>query len=162
MNTLNNLAQLQNSSNKTMRAIGKAAALVEIGISTAKGAIAAYSSLAGIPIVGPALGAAAAAALIAYGAERAAKVAGLQEGGIVRATPGGVPAVIGEGGRDEAVIPLEEGFEGGGLGTTINITVNGGLLGDAESAREFAVAVDNELFSLRQDNESNAFDQDII
>ena len=31
----------------------------------------------------------------------------LNEGGIVEATPGGVPAIIGEGGRDEAVIPLD-------------------------------------------------------
>ena len=31
----------------------------------------------------------------------------LAEGGIVKATPGGTPAIIGEGGQDEAVIPLD-------------------------------------------------------
>lgn len=81
--TVGNLAQLQNSGNAQMRTIGKAAALTQIGISTQEGAIKAYSSLAGIPIVGPALGAVAAGALIAYGAERAKNVLGFETGGIV-------------------------------------------------------------------------------
>lgn len=55
----------------------KAAALPEIYTSTEAGAIAAYKALAGIPIIGPALGAAAAAAVVAYGAKRAATVMGL-------------------------------------------------------------------------------------
>lgn len=84
--TINNLSQLQNSGNQTMRSIGKAAALVQIGIKTAEGAISAYAAMAGIPYVGPALGVAAAAALVAYGAEQSAKVAGFQEGGIVPGT----------------------------------------------------------------------------
>lgn len=80
------LAQLQRSGNSTMKTIGKAAAIVQIGINTQKGAIAAYSSLAGIPIVGPALGIAAAAALTAFGIERAAQVQSAQAGGIVAGT----------------------------------------------------------------------------
>jgi len=100
------LSQLQNSKNKELKAIGKAAALVNIAISTQEGAIKAYSSLAGIPIVGPALGAAAAAALVAYGAERTANVAGLNRGGFV---PGAgntdtVPALLTPG---ELVVPKE-------------------------------------------------------
>jgi hypothetical protein len=85
MDVLGDLTQLQNSSSKEMVAIGKAAAITEIGINTYKGAIAANAALAGIPFVGPALGIAAAAAISLYGAERAAKVAGLSfaEGGIV-------------------------------------------------------------------------------
>jgi len=39
----------------------------------------------------------------------------LAQGGVVKASPGGTLAVLGEGGRDEAVIPLSRG--GGGLGT---------------------------------------------
>jgi len=80
------LAQLARSKNVTLKSIGKAAALVQIGINTAKGAIAAYSSLAGIPIIGPALGAAAAAALIVFGVERAAQVQSAQAGGRVAGT----------------------------------------------------------------------------
>lgn len=77
------LSQLQRSENASLKVIGKAAALVQIGIATNRGAIAAYSALAGIPIVGPGLGIAAAAALTAFGIERAAKVQGAQAGGIV-------------------------------------------------------------------------------
>ncbi len=70
----NELVQLQNSKHKSLAAIGKAAALVQIGISTAEGAIKANAALSGIPVVGPALGFAAAAALIAFGAEQTANV----------------------------------------------------------------------------------------
>ena len=44
---------------------------------TEEGAIAAYKAMAGIPIIGPALGAAAAAAVIAYGVARQAQISGL-------------------------------------------------------------------------------------
>lgn len=68
------LVALQNSKNKELAAIGKAAAIFEVVNSTATGAIKAFAALAGIPIVGPGLGAAAAAAIVAYGAERLANV----------------------------------------------------------------------------------------
>lgn len=70
----NELVALQNSKNKQLAAIGKAAAIFQITTDTARGAMSAYSALAPIPIVGPALGAAAAAAVIAYGAERISQV----------------------------------------------------------------------------------------
>lgn len=47
----------------------------------------------------------------------------------------------------------------GGRSVTINLTVNGGMLGDSKTAEEFAVAVDKELLKLRQSNQSMAFDQ---
>lgn len=46
----------------------------------------------------------------------------MASGGVVRARPGGLLALLGEGGRDEAVIPLGSG--GGGGGNTYNITVH--------------------------------------
>lgn len=58
-------------------ALFKQDALKEIAVSTEKGAIAAFQSLAGIPLVGPVLGAIAAGAVIAYGAARAATVVGI-------------------------------------------------------------------------------------
>jgi hypothetical protein len=64
---LGNLAALQNSKNKEMARIGKAAAIAQATIATYTSAVEAYKSLAGIPYVGPALGAAAAAAAIAAG-----------------------------------------------------------------------------------------------
>lgn len=93
------LAQLTNSKNKTLKAIGKRAAQAQIAIDTATGAVSAYKSLAGIPIVGPGLGAAAAAALVAYGAERVATVNAAQRGGIV--------PNVGGGARDRVPMLLE-------------------------------------------------------
>jgi hypothetical protein len=48
----------------------------------------------------------------------------MADGGIVRHSPGGTLAIIGEGGRDEAVIPLDRMGSMGGNNITIN--VNGG------------------------------------
>ena len=81
--TIDSLAQLAQSGNATLKGIGKAASLVQIGIKTAEGAISAYASLAGIPYVGPILGAAAAAAITAFGVEQAAKVTAAASGGVV-------------------------------------------------------------------------------
>lgn len=154
--TLNKIATLQTSSNSTLAAAGKAAAITQIAIETP---VAITRALAAFP---PPFNFAAAALVGAAAAQQAAAVAGipLAEGGIVRARPGGVQATIGEGGQDEAVIPLDRagefGFGGGGGGTTI--IVYGGLLGDERTAQEFAVAVDRELFKLRRDNQSLAFD----
>lgn len=108
--TTSDLEQLRSSSSKKMQRIGKAAARVNAAIKTAEGAIAAYTSLAPIPIVGPALGAAAAAALLAFGVEQQRKIdaVGAQRGGIVQDVPtaGGlrdrVPALLEPG---ELVVP---------------------------------------------------------
>jgi hypothetical protein len=65
---LGNLARLQESHSKRARKVGLVAAKAKIGQDTAAAAMASYQALAGIPIVGPALGAAAAAAAVAAGA----------------------------------------------------------------------------------------------
>ncbi|MCP3684533.1 MAG: phage tail tape measure protein [bacterium] len=104
--TAGQLVQLTQSKNSQLKSIGKAASLVQIGIKTAEGAIGAYSALAGIPIVGPGLGIAAAAALTAFGAEQAASVISAQRGGIVPDGIGGsndrIPALLQPG---ELVVP---------------------------------------------------------
>jgi hypothetical protein len=56
------------------------------------------------------------------------RVPKLADGGIVKARPGGTLAIIGEGGRDEAVIPLGRG--GGGMMGAVNITINAGVGSD--------------------------------
>jgi hypothetical protein len=65
-------------------------------------------------------------------------IPGLAEGGIVPATPGGTLARIGEGGQAEAVIPLNKM---GGMGTTYNITVNGGISTSADIGRAVVNAI---------------------
>ena len=82
----NALATLQNSKNNELKAIGKAGAITQIGINTAKGAAAAYTGfLAAIPFppVAIPLGIAAAAAIVAYGGEQIAKVVSAADGGVI-------------------------------------------------------------------------------
>ena len=90
MFALSALASFQNFKSKEMQAIGKAAAIAQTSIATYEGATKAFSALAGIPLVGPALGAAAAAATIAAGLANVARIAGveLEKGGEI---PTGFP-----------------------------------------------------------------------
>ena len=76
--TLGNLAGLLGESS----AAGKAAAIAQTTIETYKGAQSAFSSLAGIPIVGPVLGGIAAAAAVASGIATVKKITSVK-------TPGG-------------------------------------------------------------------------
>lgn len=82
------LAALQQSSNATLKSIGKAAALANIAIQTAQSAMNIYAGFSRIPIVGPALGIAGAAAAVAFGAEQAGKVTAAADGGLLT---GGIP-----------------------------------------------------------------------
>ena len=79
-------------------AVGKAAAIAETTINTYKAAQSAYSSLAGIPVVGPALGAAAAAFAVVSGLKNVQKIVSTKDkfarGGIISGPShanGGVP-----------------------------------------------------------------------
>ena len=136
------LVQLQNSRNNTLKSIGKAAAITQIVLKTATSAMNAYESLSVIPIIGPALGAAAAAAVIAYGAEQLATARSAQTGGIVPGVGQGdkVPMMLEPG---EIVVPkplaptFQEQFqiEKDKDETTtqpLNITIQGDVIGDEE------------------------------
>ena len=63
-------------------------------------------------------------------------VPGLADGGIVRARSGGTLALLGEGGRDEAVVPLGSGGYGGNTYVTVNIQTL-----DAQTAVDATVRV---------------------
>lgn len=138
---------LENAAEKKKRKIQREAAkkqklisMFETIISTPDAAMKSYLALAGIPIVGPALGMAAAAAATALGI---AKLKLIQEtplpalamGGIVPAVPGGTPVRVSEAGSAEAVIPLNSQFgldmlsqalakAGGNSGGITHITLN--------------------------------------
>ncbi|QHJ81400.1 MAG: hypothetical protein [Bacteriophage sp.] len=84
-------------------ALYKAAAITQTIIETYKGAQAAFSALAPIPIVGPALGGAAAAAAIAAGLARVGQIRSAREqGGNLAA---GQISTIAERGKPEVIMP---------------------------------------------------------
>lgn len=159
---LGQVSSLQSAHNKTLAAIGKAAAIAQITINTGDAAMAGYRW--GMAIGGPPLAATFAGLAIAAGAAQASRVVGVQlaEGGIVRATPGGVQATIGEGGQDEAVIPLDRAGEFGFGGGGVTINFNGPIMGNESQAMEFARAIDKSLYKLRQSNQSIAFETDVV
>jgi hypothetical protein len=106
---LNDLAVFQNSKNSEMAAVGKAAAIASATISTYEGATKAYTSLAGIPIIGPELGFVAAAAAVAAGMARVASIEGTQLASGIDSVPGignedNFKAVLAPG---ERVVPQE-------------------------------------------------------
>lgn len=106
----NALVGMQQSKNNTLKSIGKAAAMTQLGMETATTAMSAYGALAPIPFVGPVLGAAAAAAVIAYGAERASNIMSANKGGLIPNTSSSVagkdsiPATLTPG---ELVVPAQ-------------------------------------------------------
>lgn len=73
-NALDQMAQGQGKAAKVAKEINKARALWQIAQDTRSAAMGAYSALAGIPIIGPALGIAAAGAAIVFGGVQAKAV----------------------------------------------------------------------------------------
>ncbi len=132
------LAALQQSSNATLKSIGKAAALANIAIQTARAAMNIYTGFSTIPIVGPALGVAGAAAAVAFGAEQAGKVTAAADGGLLT---GGIPGrdsipVLGMPGElvvptrnfDEVVNAVASSRGGDGGGARIILELKGELM----------------------------------
>lgn len=100
---LNALSGLMKSKNREAFEIGKAAAIAQALVSIPATAIEAYKSLAGVPLVGPALGAAAAAAAVFAGYEQ---VKNIQNTRLAMAEGGMVP---GQGNRDTVPALLTPG-----------------------------------------------------
>ena len=99
------LVALQQSKSKELRDIGKVAAVFQITVATAESAMNIYRGFSAIPIVGPALGIAGAAAAIAFGAERLGQVTSAASGGLIEGGIAGkdsVPAMLMPG---ELVVP---------------------------------------------------------
>jgi tape measure domain-containing protein len=105
---MNALSGLMKSKNREAFEVGKAAAIAQALVTIPATAIEAYKSLAGIPLVGPGLGAAAAAAAVVTGMEQVRSIQSQRlafaEGGLV---PGvgnrdTVPALLTPG---EVVVP---------------------------------------------------------
>lgn len=100
-NFFGQLSGLSKSENKKLAAIGKAAAITQAVIKTYESATSAYAAMAGIPYVGPALGAAAAAAAVAAGM---ANVQAIRSQGTTGFRTGGSLTVGGYGGTDSQLV----------------------------------------------------------
>lgn len=87
------LAQLQQSSNATLKQIGKVAAIANIVIKTAESAMNIFNGFSTIPIVGIPLGLAGAAAAVAFGAEQIGKVTAAADGGLLTGGIAGVDSI---------------------------------------------------------------------
>ena len=100
---LDQMAQGHGKAAKAAQAVQKAQTLYQIGVNTYSAAIGAYNALAGIPIVGPALGIAAAAAAIAFGGQM---MAGVNSGG--KPSAPGAPSLPSVSGGSSAVQPVSQ------------------------------------------------------
>lgn len=158
-NLLNGFAQFQNAKSKEVAAVAKGAAIAETLMSTYAMATEAYRSMVKVPFVGPALGAAAAAAAMAMGLANVAAIKGVQlaTGGVVMPRSGGVQATIAEAGQPEAVIPLGDSRatdqlrETLGGGITINLYAQ---YADRAAFSEFVDKIDEELFRRGRNGKS--------
>lgn len=140
------LQQLQQSSNSTLKAIGKVAAVANITMKTAESAMNIFAGFSTIPIVGPALGLIGAAAAVAFGAEQVGTVLGAAEGGLVMGGIPGVDSVPMMAQRGELVAPAQNfeevvssvaakrSAEGGGGGNTVEVII--GFQGEAAELLE--------------------------
>lgn len=153
------LSSLATNENKKVAAVGKIAGVAQATISTFTGAAKALE----LPFP---YNLAAMATVLAQGFALVGQIQSIKlaEGGLVKAVTGGIPAVIGEGGSDEAVLPLddtkamrriggaiaEEGGAAGGLVLTQNITIQAGesLIPDITNALRNATVDALEMANL--------------
>jgi hypothetical protein len=162
MGMLSNMSSLRSSKSKTMFEIGKKAAIAEATINTFKSATLAFSALAGIPLIGPVLGAAAAAAAIAAGFTQiqgieAQKFNGGQAHGGIDNIPtsmsdktfllsGGERVVQPEANKDLTnYLDKQNGSGSSGGGAQYNITLHYNGSGSTEDARSMAEMVVKEI-----------------
>lgn len=120
---LGNLSALMNSESRKAFKIGKTAAIANATVSTYQAATSAYAAMAGIPVVGPSLGIAAAAAAIAAGVTNIQAIKSQKFGGggtVTAGTSGGAgPGVYQPAQPTVPVGPV------GGSQTGTNIYLNG-------------------------------------
>lgn len=93
----NQMSGLMNSNSRKLFEIGKAGAIGETIVNTYSAAMGAYKALASIQVVGPALGAAAAAAAIATGIANVQRIRNTQFGGNGGSVAGANVATPGQG-----------------------------------------------------------------
>lgn len=153
--TLDEIAKFSTAKNKELAIAGKAAAIGSAIIHTADAVTVALESAP------PPFNFALAAAVGAAGAAQVATIAGVQfaEGGMVLPSSGGTLATIGEAGKAEAVVPLDDPKTKEKLRDTIGggVTVQvGTLIADEVGIEEFARRLDKALFRLQRNRQTVA------
>jgi len=148
------ISTLANAHNKNLARLGKITGVATATIDTYRAINKALSSAP------PPWNYALAAGVATAGFANVAKIRGvpLAEGGVVLPTAGGTVATIGEAGKAEAVIPLDddrakEAIDDAMGGTTVIIQA-GTIIADETSITEFAEKIDEKLFELKHNGES--------
>jgi len=153
---MNSMSSLMDTNSKKMFKVGQAAAIGGAVIDTQKAASGAYSAMASIPYVGPALGVAAALAAVAAGSARVNAIRNAKFGG----------GSVGGGGGGSAPQPVfnaspqtglpQQPQEASGRNLTVNVTVNGSVMAeelDEIVGRAVIRSVDSELLTLTVNGE---------
>lgn len=172
IDTFNNLATILGKES----AAGKAAAIASTTIATYQSATSAYAAMAGIPVVGPALGAIAAAAAVVSGLSTVKSIMSQKEpampakesnkryalGGILkgpRHRSGGIPTEFGELEGGESVMTRKATAQFGPLLSELNYSAGGrrfqqgGVLGSVGVGKGNASIIDyNALANTLQNN----------
>lgn len=135
------LYQVSGQHNKAIFTMYKTFAIAQTTIDTYQAAVAAYKAMVGIPYVGPVLAAIAAATAIAFGMAKVAAISSMQPGGGMSSA-----GVSGGGGYSytsptEPSWKKEEEKKEEKAAPTINVWVNGNIIGNDEYARELAVSI---------------------
>jgi hypothetical protein len=163
---LSGMANLANAKTSAIRAAAKTAA---VAMAVASALMSYASIMATPPWIAPIwVTKPLAITAMSAGLANAAIIAGLPlaKGGMVYPSSGGTHAIIGEGGRAEAVVPLDDPRTKeklrdtlGGSGGDIHIHIEAGtIIADDYSVDMFARKIDERLFSLRRNRKSVSLD----
>ncbi len=119
----------------------KAMRIGETVMNTYSAAVGAYQAMASIPYVGPALGAAAAAAAIAFGMAQVRAITSMKPGGTGTASGrASVPSISGTG-MGEARSAVSEPAEKASPSPTVNVHIYGNVVDHDKFARELVPAI---------------------
>ena len=119
----------------------KAMRIGETVMNTYSAAVGAYQAMASIPYVGPALGAAAAAAAIAFGMAQVRAITSMKPGGTGTASGrASVPSIYGTG-MGEARSAVSEPAEEASPSPTVNVHIYGNVVDHDKFARELVPAI---------------------
>jgi tape measure domain-containing protein len=147
---LGQVSKLMESESRTQFEIGKAAAISQAIINTYQSATGAYNAMAGIPYIGPALGAAAAAAAIAAGIANVNAIRS-QSFGSAGSASGSSPSTGGASASGGANAPSTGGVPEGQGETPQEFSIT--IVNRREGERDEAIRVIRNIRELAEEGE---------